>query len=406
MFKTYLILGLFLLSSIFSATVNIYNINANVKTKINPPDDLEQLPANSVYYFKTSAINNMQMELSVAKDTAINFDVEVHFFETEPTDEEVVEGSIDSTKGIGVTSKDTDETGDKYKYSLPSSVENKEFIVIVVKILQSLENFSILISNGQNHIYSLPYNQEVILDNSSGNPETPLYFKVILGEVIIAKKIAFNVKVKKNGLSNASVSVSGYNAEPDFKDLDKNLIKNVIDFESELSQDGDFDLNKYAVENIEGATYLIIKITTPSIVQFEYISVKVYPDNDDETPKEEESEKEGEKEGESEKEGEKEGEKEEENEKGGEKEGEKEGENEEEKGKRRERDDKSKPPEPPQKSEWSQILIIILSVGAALIIIIILFFIIRKCCCKPKEISSDIIEKDFAIQGPQSSELQ
>ena len=89
-----------------------------------------------------------------------------------------------------------------------------------------------------------------------------------------------------------------------------------------------FDLNKYAVENIEGATYLIIKITTPSIVQFEYISVKVYPDNDEETPKEDESEKEGEKEGE----------KEEENEKGGEKEGEKEGENEEEKGKRRERE--------------------------------------------------------------------
>ena len=138
-----------MLSYITCETVNIYNIEANNKVIMRPSEDMEKLPANSVYYFRASPLEKMQLELGVSKGTSINFDVEIHFFDTEPTDEEVVNGSGDNIKNIESTSTDSDDTQDLYKYSLPSSEQNKQFIVIVITIKEEIESFSVLLTNGE-----------------------------------------------------------------------------------------------------------------------------------------------------------------------------------------------------------------------------------------------------------------
>ena len=79
MLKSSLILGICLLSYITCATMNINNLEANTKVDMTPSEEMEKLPANSVYYFRASPLEKMQLELGVSKGTSINFDVEIHF---------------------------------------------------------------------------------------------------------------------------------------------------------------------------------------------------------------------------------------------------------------------------------------------------------------------------------------
>ena len=288
MLKFSLILGLCLISSIMSSTVQFYDLALNTKTAMKLEDD-SKIPKDAEYYFKVNYVNNLQLLLSVPNDASISFEIGVASFTEDPSDQEISDSDFTV---ISTYEKSAEDTEDVFSYSLAEATDKeKPFVVLKIKNLQEIELYNVLVKNADTpqgvQVYNLEFNQEVGLD---GEVKTPLYLKVSISEPITQKKISFNLKVPKSTLSGATVYVSGYSAEPNMQDFSENVIDTIVDSQSEVSQDGDSDVNKYSVDNIAGATYLIIKVETDSPLELKSVFVKVYAE-DEEEPKEEEKEK-------------------------------------------------------------------------------------------------------------------
>ena len=387
MFKLSFILALFLVSSTFCSTINYKRLEANTKTRMYPSEDLQSISSGTTFYFTTDFIDHLYLEISIPKNESTQFEVGVNSYAEEPSEQDIINGEFTQVADF---TQATDDEENIYTYILTSFTDkNKPFITINIKNLQELEYFDILVKNGDIPIgvkvYNLPFNQEVTLEDEV---ETPLYFNVSLPEQIKEKKISFNIKVSKNKLSGAKFSVSGYNSYPDIQDFSKNLIEKKEDQESEEWEDGEYNVYKYSMDKIEGATYLLLNIETSYTVELNYVLAKVYSEDEEKKEGEKESEKEDGKEGE--KESEKEDEKE------SEKDDKKEGE--------REIEEKPKPTKPEKESKgWPTSVIAILCVIIALIVFAIIFLVVKKICCKPKEVTSETIEKDFSPK--ESNEL-
>lgn len=363
MLKFSFILGLCFLSLISCSSVYFHNLDLDNKFAII--EDNSTIPENAIHYFRINYVDNLQFEISVKSDASVAFKLGVASFEEE-LDEQAISDLDLSFVEIPEFTKTAENDEDVISYSL-SEATNKEkpFVVVRVENTQEIDYYNVLAKKGSDtpqepKVKNIEFNQEFGLEEEV---ETPLYFSVNIPEPITQKKISFDLKVPQSTLSDATVSVSGYSDEPDMSDLTKNLIDKKVDTESEVSKDGEYDINKYSVENIENAKYLLIVVETSSPLQLKSLHVKVY------------AEEEGGQEGEGGKEGE------------GGQEGEGQG------GQEGTNDD----------SKGSTVLIVVLCIVAGLIVLVILFFVIRKICCKPKEVTSDTIEKDFSPK--ESNEL-
>ena len=278
------------MSLIMSSTVQFYDLALNTQTTMKSEDG-SNIPKDSEYFFKIDYTNNLQLLLSVPQDASISFEIGVASFVENPSDQEMADSDFSI---ISTYEKTAENDEDVFSYSLAEATDKeKPFVVLRVKNLQEIELYKVLVKNGDTpegiQVYNIVFNQEVGLD---GEVQTPLYLNVSIPEPITQKKISFNLKVPQSTLSSASVHVSGYSAAPNMQDFSENLIDTIVDSTSEVSQEGESDVNKYSVNNIEGATYLIIKVQTDSPLQLKSVFVKVYAEDE-----EEEKEKEGEKEG-------------------------------------------------------------------------------------------------------------
>jgi hypothetical protein len=275
----------------------------------------------------------------IPKNVSIQFEVGVNSYIEEPSDQDVVDGEFSRIEDFTLAAKDEENI---YTYILTSFTDkNKPFVTISIKNLEEVEHFDVLVKNGDIpqgvKVYNLPFNQEVTLKDEV---ETPLYFNVSVPEQIKDKNISFIIKVPKNKLSDSKLSVSGYSSAPDIQNFSKNLIEKKEDQESEVTGDGEYEVNKYSVDNIEGATYLLLKFETSFTVELSYALVKVF------------SEDEGKKES---------------------------------------------PKEPEKESKGlPTVFIVILCIVSVLIIFLIIFLVAKKFCCNSKEVTSETIEKDFS----------
>ena len=395
---------------------------------MNHAEGQDAIAENSLFYFITNYLNNMILQLTVPKGATISFKVGVTSFEVEPAKQEVPDASFSQ---LSQYTKTSDDEEDIYTFSLTDLTdESKQFVAISIQNLNPVTYYTILVKNNEEpkpiKYYNLAFNKKIVLQEDA---ETPLYFNVALNESITQDKIAFNITVKKDELQKPSVTISGYSEAPDFNNLNNNLITAKTDDEPELSEEENYNVNKFSIDNIEGATYLLIKLDNTPSAQLSYALVHVYSEDDkkDEEKPEEEEEKESGKEDEKEsgKEEEKESGKEEEKEPGKEEEKEpgkeekKEPGKEEEESKENEEESEKESEEPEKKEDnktpeetpsgsggWPIALIIVLCVVGGLVVLIIIFFIIRKICCKPKEVTSESIEGEFAISPKASNELQ
>jgi len=355
MFKLSFILELFLISSAICSTIYYKKLEAKTKTRMYSSEDSQSISSGTTFYFITDFIDHLYLEISIQKNASTQFEVGVNSYVEEPTEQDVVNGEFTQVVDFTLASEDEENI---YTYILTSFTDkNKPFVTISIKNLQEVEYFDVLVKNGDTPIgvkvYNLLFNEEVTLQDEA---ETPLYFNVSLPRQIKEKKISFSIKVPKNKLSGAKLSVSGYSSYPDIQDFTKNFIEKKEDQESEVSNDGDYDINKYSVDNIEGATYLLLNIETSSSMELSYVLAKVY--SEDEEKKE-----------------------------GG-----------------REEEEQSKPKEIEKESKgWPTALIVIICIIAALIIFAIIFLFAKKICCKPKEVTSETIENDFSPK--ESNEL-
>ena len=203
----------------------------------------------------------MILQLTVPKDSTISFEVGIASFEVEPSKAEVPETSFTQVSQFAKTSNDEEEI---YTFSLTDLTdENKPFVALSIQNINPVSYFTILVKNNEPKkgikVYNLAFNHQVVFQQE-GDIETPLYFNVTLNEPITQKKISFDIKVKKDELKSPVCSISGYDGYPDFQDFSKNLIEEYTDSEPELSQKEDYDVNKFSVDNIEGAKFLIIRI--------------------------------------------------------------------------------------------------------------------------------------------------
>lgn len=358
MFKFSFILGLCFMSLISCSSVSFHNLDLDNKFAIL--EDNSTIPENAIHYFRINYVDNLQFEISVKSDASVAFKLGVASFEEE-LDDQAISDSDSSFTEIPEFTKTAENDEDVFSYSL-SEATNKEkpFVVVRVENTQEIDYYNVLAKKGSDtpkepKAKNIEFNQEVGLEEEV---ETPLYFSVNIPEPITQKKISFDLKVPQSTLSDATVSVSGYSDEPDLSDLSKNLIDKKVDTESEVSKDGEYDINKYSVENIENAKYLLIVVETSSPLQLKSLQVKVYAEGEEGPGKKEDGEEGG----------------------GA-------------KGKEDTSDD----------SKGSTVLIVVLCIVAGLIVLVILFFVIRKICCKPKEVTSETIEKDFSPK--ESNEL-
>ena len=276
MFKASFILVFLIISSTFCSTINYKKLEANTKTRMYPSEeDSQYISSGTTFYFTTDFIEYLYLEISISKNESTQFEVGVNSYVEEPTEQDVVNGEFSQVVDFTQATEDEENI---YTYILTSFTDkNKPFVAISIKNLQEVEHFDVLVKNGDTPIgvkvYNLPFNQEVTLQDEA---ETPLYFNVSLPEQIKEKKISFSIKVPKNKLSGAKLYVSGYSSYPDIQDFNKNFIETKEDQESEVSVDGDYDINKYSVDNIEGATYLLLNIKSSSTVELSYVLAKIY----------------------------------------------------------------------------------------------------------------------------------